>query len=219
MDHGTADHAAWEHIAKGGDLDSAKGVFREQYADGINRAAEVTPNLSYWFSSGPYDGWTDVERRYGIGLEMVQRFHDWWAEQAPRRVLWVSDDGTPGAELAGTWDADGIDVRYVVDLVTLLDGEPEIIDGKTGDSGDLIQLETYGVAVKDVCGLDIKSGWWWRGKTGRLSRRKDLSGVSRQEIVERYHQLDEDVRAERFDPKPGPACERCDVRTSCDFAI
>lgn len=219
LPHGTAVHAAieaWEKSGRTMSLEATQQVFREEYAKGINELCERTPNFNYWFSSGPYRGEADAERRFGIGLAMVEKYIK-WATGHPEEVIWVADDGTPGVEIGFDFDLDGVRMRGYIDLV-LWD---LVRDVKTGAlPGDTFQLAVYGVALEEQYGHKVSRGDYWMGKTGKPTVPYNLADISRQEIVDRVHAADEGIRAEKFDPKPSPDnCGRCTVATSCPFAL
>lgn len=227
LSHGTAVHSAVEEYEKSGrelPLEKALDVFREEYAKGINEACQLTPNFNYWFSSGRYRGLEDTERRYDVGLEMVIRYYE-WAAKHPEESVWAAPDGVPAVEQEFNIDLDGVRVRGFIDQVIVVvrkDGriEVRVRDVKTGAMpGDAFQLKTYAVAVYDQYGEEISAGDYWMGKTGKATRPYNLTTVSRQEVVDRFHAVDEGIKAERWDPKPGDHCARCPVATSCEFAI
>lgn len=58
-------------------LEKAQEIFREEYAKDIGEMCAETPNFDWWFHSGPYNGERDIERRFGIGLEQVEKFMAW----------------------------------------------------------------------------------------------------------------------------------------------
>jgi putative RecB family exonuclease len=120
---GTADHEAfeaWERSGRTMSQAEAEDVFRQAYAREINELAEETPNLDAWFSSGPYHGEADTERRYNLGLEQVGRYIDYYTKTAPEEVIWVAPDGTPGIELAFDFDLDGVQMRGFIDAVVMV---------------------------------------------------------------------------------------------------
>lgn len=219
LDHGTAVHKAVEEFWKSGGvltLEDAVGIASEAYSSGINRLLEETPNADVWFSSGRYRGFADIERRAEIVPEMVERFYQ-WAAAHPDYKVWEASDGTPGVEIGFDVEIGGVRVRGFIDLVmTDPEGRVVVVDVKTGaQPGDEFQLAVYGQALKIAYGVDVATGYYWMGKTGRLTRPYDLSIVPLEEIEERFRLTDDGIRNGRFDPRPGDHCRRCPVATSC----
>ena len=224
---GTAEHEVFEVVKKAehaGDpipLEDAKDLFRQSYAEAINEAAAVTPNFEYWFASGPYGGQLDIERRYNLGLEQIERFYR-WEESHPEEVIWVAEDGTPGIEIDFDIDLDGVLVRGYIDLV-LYSGcgdEFYVRDYKTGNHpGDDFQLGVYSVAISEQYGGFGPSGDYWMGRTGKPTYPFDLTLWTRERVTERFHELDGKIRAGDFPARPDPkVCNFCDVAASCEYA-
>src|SRR5690606_17889627 len=70
---GTVVHAVAEHYMlrelgyeDGGPMprEEAFELFRQAYEAEVDEVTDTTPNLDWWFRSGPYAGETDLERRY-----------------------------------------------------------------------------------------------------------------------------------------------------------
>src|SRR5262245_56662136 len=84
---GTAVHKGVEEYEKSGrtmDLEQAQLLYRQSYVDSVNKMLSTTPNLDFWFSSGPYLGEADIERRFSIGEGQVEKYLN-WAEQGKGR--------------------------------------------------------------------------------------------------------------------------------------
>lgn len=200
-------------------LEDAREAFRASYEREINQACATTPNLDFWFASGPYRGQDDITRRWGIGLGQVEGFDGWLRDT--QEVIWVTPDGTPGIELEFDIDLDGVKVRGFIDAVLQMqDGNLLVRDYKTGNKpGDDFQLATYKVAVEDMADVQVTTGEYWMARTSKPAKPFDLTGWTRERITEMFHRLDEDIRAERFDPKPDPqTCRFCDVAAACEYA-
>lgn len=237
---GTAFHATAEADERSGrslTLEQLREVFVTEYLAEFDRYAAQTPNLEHWFPSGPYKGYeytnakgkfqmSDLERRFHIGLTQVNRYHEYYRQEAPHEVIWITPDGTPAIELPFTIDLDGVAVRGVIDQVIHKDdGTAHPRDLKTGrEPGGTGQLALYGEAVRSLYGVDVLSGDFWmapnRDRKGGPTEAYDLTAVSRQELVDHYGAVDEGIKAERFDPKPSEDnCRFCSVKTSCKYAV
>lgn len=196
-------------------------VFTDSYAKYANAALAETPNLAQWFASGPYAGEADLSRRFDIGLEQVGRYQG-WVSNHPEEVIWITPDGTPGIEIEFDIDLDGVQIRGFIDAI--LDTPEGIVvrDHKTGNHpGSDFQLGVYAVALSEVYGIyKPQIGDYWMGKTGKATYPFDLSEWTRYEVSSRFKELDQNVRAERFEAKPDPVlCKFCDVAWACEFSM
>lgn len=222
LGQGSAVHEAaeaWEKSNRTMTLEETQEVFRESYAKHIDEACETTPNLDYWFASGPYRGEADIERRFGIGLEQVEKFINWHLAHDDQ-VIWIAPDGTPGIEIGFDFDLDGVLIRGFIDAVRVVDGEVRVVDYKTGNNpGDDFQLGVYGVALAEMYGIDPpKLGEYFMGRTGKPTYPYQIDEWTRERVSERFRQLDEDIKAEKFDADPEPSkCRFCSVALACDF--
>lgn len=228
---GTAFHEAVELAAKaqlsGEPLttNQIKLAYTTAYHRTINEQLEETPNTDYWFRSGPYNGGTDIVRRHQLGLDQLDRWEA-WTNSHPEEVIWIAPDGTPGIEIGFDIDLDGVKVRGFIDAVLVGGGftgpDAVVRDYKTGNTpGDDFQLAVYALALAETYGIEKPEvGEYWMGRTGKPTYPYDLTDYSRQEIVDRFGEVDESIRAERFDPRPDPrVCQFCDVAASCDYAV
>ncbi|ALF02661.1 exonuclease [Mycobacterium phage Turj99] len=194
-------------------------IFKAEYADGINEATEETPNLGWWFASGPCRGADDIERRWGIGLQQVDKTLD-WIDSHQSLEVWHTPDGTPGIELAIEFELDGIEIRGYIDAVLVLDGEVLVVDWKTGlKPGDDFQLAVYALALKQLYGVEITRGVYFMAKTGKPTYPYDLTDWTREKISARFHEMERKLEAGDFTPKPGASCARCDVALSCEYSM
>lgn len=227
LPQGTAFHAAaelhevWLSYGMPLSLEEAQDIYRWFYAEGIEDLAGLTPNFEWWFWSGPYNGERDIERRYEIGLEQVDKFYNW--RQSPGQTIWVTPDGTPAIELAFKIELDGILVRGFIDAVVVDDdGELRVRDYKTGNSpGDDFQLGVYSVAIEELYGVKPPRGdYFLAGKKGvkpRLTIPYDLSYWTREAVTERFYEVEACIQAGDFEPDPEPSkCGFCDVNLSCE---
>lgn len=225
--HGVAELVEiWESYGMPLTLEEAKDIFRELYAKDIDAFCEDTPNFEWWFWSGPYNGENDIERRYHVGLEQVEKFMAW--RDLKGQKIWVTPDGTPAIELSFKIELDGIIVRGFIDAVVVeLDrrtGEWElrVRDYKTGNKpGDDFQLGVYALAISMMFGIDPpRTGdYFMAGKKGKrpvITEPYDLTEWSREKITERFHEVEAKIQAGDFDALPEPdKCNFCDVSYSC----
>lgn len=225
LSQGTALHAVAENAKLAEfketpmDREEAHKLFSHEYADDIAKYTEITPNLEYWSRSGPYGGAADIERRYGLGHEQVDRLYNWW-EKHPEEAIWIAPDGKPGIELDFQIDLDGVPVRGYIDAIIVVDGQLVVRDYKSGNKpGDDFQLGVYSVAVAETYDVEAPAtGDYWMGKSGKPTYPFNLTDWNRSAVTEAFHQLEEDIQAERFDALPEPdKCKFCDVSYSCSY--
>jgi putative RecB family exonuclease len=244
---GTAVHRAaeaWEKSGRTMPVADARDAFREEYAAQATRMCGGTPNFQYWFASGPYGGQTDLERRYGIGLQQVDRYIRYYETIGKTETVWRTPDGTPAIELPFNVDLGGVRVRGFIDQVVMVRpqapkpkpkakkaladyfeqmaaAKPRPIprDIKTGNQpGDDFQLGVYNVALEVQYGQRADHGDYWMAKSGKPTAPYDLSKWTKESVTEKFQQVDEEIRAEKFDPKPEESkCRFCSVSTACEF--
>lgn len=196
-------------------LSEAQQAFDQSYTKEVARYAEITPNFDYWERSGPYDGRTDIERRWGIGMAQVAAYIKYYQEHPDE----VPD--TYGGDLAVEFSFDvmfgDVNVRGLIDVV--VDKKPR--DNKTGKKpGDDFQLGTYAGALKVMYDIPFTTGDYWMAQQGRPTRPYDLTGWSLERLADEYGEVDEKIKAEDFTPNPSTEnCMFCSVRNSCTFAV
>lgn len=222
---GLAVHKAaelWELSERRMSAEDMRQVFRDEYESHINRSCETTPCLDEWFSSGPYRGPEDIDRRYRMGLEQVDRYLRYY-DKYPRERPWRTPDGDLAVELGFMMTVSGVEVRGYIDMIFLVAvSTVQVRDLKTGAKpGDSLQLGTYRAAVTKLYpDTACAGGDYWMAQSGKPTVVYDLNIWTEKAVSKLYKGLDDDIKAERFGPKPSPDnCRRCDVATSCPFAM
>lgn len=202
-------------------LAEAQAVFEVSYADEVNEYLAVSPNMTEWFSSGQYGGEEDIPRRHDVGMDQVAKYLVYYGEggKAADVRVWRTPDGDPAIELGFEVELGGVVVRGFIDAVMVMpDGTIVVVDNKTGaNPGDEFQLKVYAEALRIAYGLTVTTGYYWMGKTGKLTKPYDLTTWSSEDVAAAFAAMDEAVKAERFEPNPGPNCARCGVAESCPF--
>jgi len=226
---GTAVHYAaevWEKSGRTMSLEDVKAEYSKAFAEAVNKMLDETPNTDFWYSSGPYDGLADIERRFQIGLEQVERYIDYYA-RVPDEVIWVDPDGKPAIELEFEVDYDGVKVKGFIDQVVKYvlnrEGAVKPRDVKTGNepSGEF-QLATYADYLQQEYDLAVVEGdYLMTGKRGKKQAyivEYDLSEWTHERLKEEYQWADDVIRNERFEPDPDPKkCHFCGVADSCIY--
>jgi putative RecB family exonuclease len=218
LPQGTAVHEAaewWELSDRRGSLAEAQEVYSKAYDREINELCQTTPNFDHWYGSGwRYPAELDIPRRHDIGLEMVARYLDYYGRH-PEEKPWVTPNGDKAVELMFEVDLAGIIVRGMIDLAL----RDRVRDNKTGKKpGSPFQLATYKVAVEKEYDLKVLVGDYWMGDKGKPTKPYDLTEWSIERVTDEYGKLDENIRAESFDPRPSEDnCRMCSVADSCPF--
>lgn len=225
LPQGTAVHTAaeaWEKSGRAMDLEATLDVYRESFAKQATAMCVDTPNLDWWFSSGPYHGELDLERRFALGEQQVARYLDYYEETAPNEVIWITEDGTPAIELGfNTVLPGGVKVRgYIDQVIQMPAGEIRPRDIKTGNKpGDELQLATYGAVLTVEHGVTVVQGDYWMGRNGKPTVPYSLREWSVDRVGEAYLEMDQAVKAERFDPDPEPSkCRFCPAQLDCSYS-
>lgn len=228
LPQGTAFHTAAEKSIlenpEAPSLDLALGLFQQSYDADVTALCDETPNTNYWSASGPYRGGVDIERRFDIGTEQIEKWHG-WVTSHPEERFWTWQ-GKPAVEVPFDTDLGGVRIKGFIDAVLQVsETELKVRDWKTGnDPGDDFQLGVYKVVIEELSGLSVPTGDYFmagkQGKPARPTKPYDLSEWTREAVTEQFRRLDDDIRAERFDPMPTPnKCRFCDVSASCEFSL
>ncbi|QGH78077.1 Cas4 exonuclease [Mycobacterium phage LoneWolf] len=201
LPQGTAFHTVAEIVEKARaegrevPLERAQEIFREEYAKDIGELSAITPNFDWWQGSGPYNAWRDIERRFHVGLEQVEKFYAWrsmvgqqiwWTPAKRDRACLIREDSEhhvadcecepskPAIELQFNLvietPAGPIRLRGFIDAVVVLpDGSVRVRDYKTGNKpGDDFQLGVYALVIKLLYGVEVTTGdYFMAGKKGK----------------------------------------------------
>jgi putative RecB family exonuclease len=215
---GTAVHAAaeaWEKSNRTQPREETIQVFKDSYDAETNLLMDITPNLNYWFASGPYEAEEDIARRFDIGMEHVDTYVSYYQARPEEKMLRIEDE--PLIELSFEFDLDGIPVRGFIDGVIdhpTLGAFPR--DIKTGRMpGDPMQLALYGISL-DTLGYPSSGGDFFMTRTGKATPPVLFTNESRQVLTAEYHSVDESIKAGDFPAKPSRSnCRVCPVQHSC----
>lgn len=218
LPQGTAVHYAaemWEKSSRTMSLEEAQEAFKLSYSKEVAKYAETTPNFDFWERSGPYNGRTDIERRWGIGMEQVASYIAYY-HRHPEEVPGVYND-VPAVELEFDVMFGETPVRGLIDMV--VDDKPR--DNKTGKKpGSDFQLATYAGALAVEFDVPFSEGDYWMAQQGKPTKPYDLSDWSIQRLADVYGEADQQIKAENFVPNPSvETCQFCSVRSSCNYAM
>lgn len=215
---GTAVHRAaevWEISRREMTRLEVEAVFSETYDKELNHELERTPDLRDWFRSGGYGRTVeqDIERRYDLGLEQTGKLLDWY-EKHPEDYPLLLDTG-PAVEVPFVMDIGGVEVVGITDRIE----HGRVVDIKTGKKApeDYIQLKVQAMAARER-GVPVHKAAYFMANTGAPTFTKEVSEKDEQEITKRFLDLDQNVKAGNFEPRPDPnTCKMCSVAMSCEF--
>lgn len=170
------------------------------------------------------EGWVSAHQRSRVEA-MLAKLSTWAAEQR------ASGSEVVAAEVPFSYQVDGVTVRGTVDRVERTpDGGVRVVDLKTGktvataaETLDNPQLQLYQLAVElgalpDVSGpaaggLLLYVGSSHTGACERAQPAPDAETL--QQVRARVREVGAGMRAPGFVARPGAACTRCPVRSSC----
>ncbi len=190
-------------------------VFHDEYTTLTNKALDKEPDTDRWLAAGRYTGGEDIERRYVLGMEQTRAYVEW--SQANGPDIWKTPDGETALELYFLVELGGVQVRGYIDQLVTVKNTVRPRDLKTGSTKSKFQLQTYGIAVRELYGVEVNDADWYLAKDGRLSRPVKLDQVSADELGERYADMDAGVKRGDFPANPGYDCNFCDVSHACFF--
>lgn len=210
----------WEQENREPGIEDLVEIYREEYARSIAEQAEETPNFHYWFGSGRYSGAQDIERRFGVGESQLRSLVEYCTAH-PEEKIWITPDGDPAIELEFNVELGGVPVKGFIDQIIETADGLRVRDIKTGAKpGDTFQLAVYAEAMHIMHGVVIEQGDYFMGKTGKPTKPIPITEEDRAATHEAFKALEENIRAERFEPKPSKnSCTMCAVKTSCEYAV
>lgn len=204
---GTMVHAVLERA----DLAAlAEGRSRPELEDALTALDQV------WVSEADFGSrWLDaIWKTRAVDL-LKRLFAEWPADTRE----------TISAERVLTWTGGGTEWLGRADRVErVADGSVRIVDYKTSKSimskpkaARSMQLAFYVLAAQqdtDIPG-PVGSAELWYPATDQKDMRRSLDMDALAELQATLEQVATDIGAERWDPTPGEACERCSVRLLC----
>lgn len=204
---GTIVHAVLEHA----DLAAlAEGRPRPELEDALTALDQLWKHEADFGSR-----WLDAIWKHRA-LELLERLFAEWPSDSRETI---------SAERILTWNGGGMEWLGRADRIERVsDGSVRIVDYKTSKSilskpkaAKSMQLAFYVLAAQQDPDLPkpVGSAELWYPATDRKDMRRSLDMDSLDELQATLEQVAADIGAERWDPTPGEACERCSVRMLC----
>lgn len=222
LSQGLGVHAAmeaWEKSKRELSPEEVHKIYEDEFIKSVADQAEETPNFDYWFGSGPYSGPVDIERRFELGHTQLEGLMAYCVRN-PQEKIWVTPDGHLAVELEFFEEMGGVMVKGFIDQIIETPSGLRVRDIKTGAKpGDVFQLAAYSEAMRLKYGVEINTGDYLMGKTGKPTKPVPITSEDRKEVHEKFKWLEEQIQNERFEPNPSRSiCAMCDVKTSCQYA-
>lgn len=165
-----------------------------------------------WVSEG-YVSPEEERRYYDLGSDLLRRFHAAFLEAPPK---------TLAVEQKLDAHVDGIAIHGIVDRIDETPmGGLEVLDYKTSkelslrDARESDQLTLYQVLVQENYGRSVETLTLYHVRTLSALRTPARSREVVSDLSSRLGEVADGIRAEAYDPRPGPYCQRCDFRDRC----
>jgi RecB family exonuclease len=178
--------------------------------DGHGTTKEALAALDEVFEPADYGGSPWAEAWHARAVWLITRLYD----------LWPGEGAALGLEVTVEREVDGVEWSGRIDRIEQREDGPWVVDYKTGtslpslaDAAESIQLGFYVSAVDapEVAGAEM---WFPAARQVSIPRRKfDMSRLP--DVEEAMRSAQQGIADERWDPEPGPHCERCSHRTLC----
>lgn len=210
---GTAVHRAaemWERSLRQMGVEDALDIYSASYEEEIEKLAEIAP-FRDWYSSGPYRGEQDVDRRFTIGLQQTEKYVSYYWGPGKHETVWATPSGELALELEFNIILSDIRVRGFIDMVADTPKGVVVRDNKTGNQpGDTFQVATYSVALEHLYKERVIFGDYWMGKTGKPTKLYNIEDTDRSGVSSLFTEIDAKIKAEEFPPHdPVSACRYC----------
>ncbi len=165
-----------------------------------------------WLSDG-YASAEEEERYRTLGRDLLLRYYQRLVREPPRPVA-VEE------HLEADWE--GIPIHGYIDRIDRTpDGGLEVVDYKTSrelgraEARDSDQLSLYQVLVASNYTEPVERLTLYHLRSLTPHRTPPRSPESLSELNARLGSVVDGIRAEAFEPTPGPQCTRCDFRSRC----
>ncbi len=167
-----------------------------------------------------YGSKKEKDEYYKNGKRIIKEFYEQFSKEPPK-ILKV--DGKPALEIPFNLKIEGYTLYGVIDRIDEMDGGVAIIDYKTGQSKDKLDLDAkeqlliYQIAAQEVLHLKPKQLAYYYLDDGKiaafLGSDNDLEN-QKSKIIEKI----EKIKNSEFEPTPGWQCQYCDFKDICDSA-
>jgi len=167
-----------------------------------------------------YDSKKEKDEYYKNGKRIIKEFYEQF-EKNPPKILKV--DGQPALEMPFNLKIGGYTLYGVIDRIDEMDGGVMILDYKTGQPKDKLDLDAkeqlliYQIAAQEVLHLKPRKLAYYYLENGTLASflgsEMELS-AQKEKIIGEI----EKIKNSEFEPTPGWQCQYCDFKDVCDHA-
>ena len=166
-----------------------------------------------------YESKSQKEEYYKSGKKILRDFYDDFSKNPPK-ILEI--DGQPALEIPFNLKIGGETVKGQIDRIDEVPGGVAIIDYKTGNSKEKLDMEDkeqlliYQLAAEEVFKMKAKELVYYYINDGKkksfLGTEKDKERM-REKIIREIRE----IKRSSFEPTPGWQCGFCDFREICNF--
>ena len=167
-----------------------------------------------------YGSKKEKDEYYKNGKRIIKEFYAQFEKNQPK-VLKIN--GQPALEMPFNLKVGGYTLYGVIDRIDELDGGVQIIDYKTGQSKDKLDLDAkeqlliYQIAAQEVLHLKPKKLAYYYLDDGKMAAFLG-SEMELENQKEKIIKEIEKIKNSEFEPTPGWQCQYCDFKDICDFA-
>jgi CRISPR/Cas system-associated exonuclease Cas4 (RecB family) len=172
-----------------------------------------------------YDSKKEKDEYYKNGKRIIKEFYENNFENPPAggppKILKVN--GSPALEIPFNLKISGYTLYGVIDRIDEIDGGVMILDYKTGQPKDKLDLDAkeqlliYQIAAQEVLHLQPKQLAYYYLENGKLA---SFLGSEAELLAQKGKIISEieKIKNSEFAPTPGWQCQYCDFKDICDFA-
>ena len=184
----------------------------------------VFDKLTKLYEENWIDEWYENQKQkdeyYKNGKRIIKEFYEQFSKKPPK-ILKVN--GRPALEMSFNLKIGGYTLYGIIDRIDEVDDGVAIIDYKTGQSKDKLDLDAkeqlliYQIAAQEVLHLKPKQLAYYYLDDGKVASfigsEKDIE-AQKIKIVEEIKK----IKNSEFEPTPGWQCQYCDFKDICDWA-
>jgi len=213
---GSAFHVAYEIYERSGRQFNLDTLFYQHYNEEIEKLQAQQPDQKWWFKTPnvkTVDRDIELRLEHGVKQAVAYQHH---CEDSEWEILRLPD-GRLALELEFTLAFGDVSVLGYIDKVEHWPTQDVATDIKTGAKGNVSnrQLGLYGLALRELYGVDIHWGQYWYTKLGYGGGYESLNRYTRDYLHDQYTKLDFSINNNLFLANPGSQCGLCSVKPWC----
>lgn len=213
---GNAMHSVYEIWERNDRQFDMPEMFLSTYSDEIESLFRAQPDPKWWIITPRVKSIErDIELRGEHGVKQAEALQTHCLE-SPWHIKRI--DGALALELPVSLTFGAVEVVGKIDSVKEWpDGRVVATDLKTGNKKGTKnrQLGFYGLALREIYGLDVRWGEFWYTKLGASGGYIDLRRYTRDYLHNQFNNLDQAIGQRIFLANPGEQCGFCPVKQWC----